>query len=165
MSVLRVVLFAVLVGCGGPQAEAPPEVPPEAPAAAPDKEAPANEAPTEKAPRKGKAGGVKFLAPEDGAKVKSPLTVRFGVKGMKVVKAGTLEENTGHHHLIIDGGPIPEGTAVPKDATHIHYGGGDTEATVELTPGEHTLTMQFADGNHLSYGEAFATTIKVTVEP
>jgi hypothetical protein len=73
-------------------------------------------------------------------------------------------KGTGHHHVIVDGSFVEKGKPVPADATHIHYGGGQLEADIPLEPGTHTLTMQFADGAHLSYGEAFSTTISVTVE-
>lgn len=107
---------------------------------------------------------VMFVEPKDGAKVKSPVKFVFGVEGVEVEKAGEVHAGKGHHHLIIDADGTEKGTAVPADETHIHYGGGQTETEVELKPGEHTLTMQFADGLHRSYGEPLRATIKVTVE-
>ncbi len=107
---------------------------------------------------------VYFVEPKDGATVTSPVHVKFGVDGMKVAPAGTMTEGTGHHHLVIDGGPVPKGTVVPADDTHIHYGKGQTETDVKLSPGDHTLTMQFADGAHRSYGPEMASTIKVHVK-
>ena len=86
------------------------------------------------------------------------------VEGMKVMPAGDMTDHTGHHHLIIDGTPIPKGTKVPKDDKHIHLGKGQTETDVALTPGAHILTLQFADGMHQSYGEEMSTTIKITVK-
>jgi hypothetical protein len=145
-----------LVGCG--TAEAPPEVAPTEPVAAP--EAPAA-APAEAPPA---AARVWFIEPQDGAKVKSPLNVVFGVEGYEVQAAGEVAPGTGHHHLIVDGQAVPMGTVVPKDEKHIHYGQGQTETTVELAPGEHTLTMQFADGAHGSLGPSASATIRVTVE-
>lgn len=107
---------------------------------------------------------VQFVEPADGAKVKSPLTVKFAVEGMTIRPAGEIVPDTGHHHLVIDGGPVPAGTVVPMDATHLHFGKGQTETTVELAPGAHELTMQFADGAHVSYGEPMSATVTVTVE-
>ncbi|MCB9664464.1 MAG: DUF4399 domain-containing protein [Alphaproteobacteria bacterium] len=107
---------------------------------------------------------VFFQAPADGATVTSPLAVVFGAEGVEVKPAGTMEPNTGHHHLVIDGAPVAAGEAVPADATHIHYGKGQTETEIELAPGQHTLTMQLADGMHRSYGPDFSATITVTVE-
>ena len=151
----RFALLFLLVGCGGESTEAP------APAPAAADPAPEAPAPAEKP--KGKLG-VKFITPKDGSTVKSPVHVKFAVKGKTVEKAGEVVDGTGHHHVIVDGSFVEEGQAVPADATHIHYGGGQLEADIEIEPGEHTLTMQFADGGHISYGEAFSTTIKVTVE-
>ena len=107
---------------------------------------------------------VQFVEPVDGAKVKSPVTVKFAVEGMTIRPAGEIVPDTGHHHLVIDGGPVPAGTFGPSDATHLHFGKGQTETTVELPPGEHKLTMQFADGAHVSYGEPLSATVTVTVE-
>lgn len=114
------------------------------------------------AEKKGKR--VFFVAPKDGQTVKSPVKVKFGLKGMKVKPAGTLEAGTGHHHLIIDATPVAEKQIVPTDEKHIHFGMGQTETEVTLPPGEHTLTLQFADGSHLSYGPAMSATIKVKVK-
>jgi len=149
----------LLVACGGTATEPVPE---EAPV-----EAPAKEKKTKGKAAKGKAKAPKakvfFTEPADGAKVTSPVKLVFGVEGMEVRPAGELAENTGHHHVIIGPAGIPEGEAVPKDEQHIHFGKGQTEAEIELPAGEHKLTMQFADGNHTSYGEVMATTITITV--
>lgn len=110
---------------------------------------------------------VFFEEPKDGAKVKSPFKVKFGLAGMTVRPAGEdpLDKTSGHHHLIINGEPGALGTAVPADETHIHYGKGQTETEVTLAPGKHTLTMQLADGAHLSYGPELSHTITVEVAP
>lgn len=116
-------------------------------------------------PDKPTAGAkVMFVSPADGDKVKSPLTVVMGVEGMTIQPAGDLKAGTGHHHLLIDTDPVAFGTAVPADETHIHFGKGQTEAEVELKPGEHKLILQLADGVHRSYGEQMSATITVTVE-
>ncbi len=109
------------------------------------------------------AAGVHFLAPQDGAVVQNPVKVRMAVEGMKVAPAGKLVPGTGHFHILIDEGPMPKGVVIPKDARHLHFGKGQTEAVVELTPGKHRLTLQFADGLHRSYGKAWAQTITITV--
>ena len=107
---------------------------------------------------------VFFVAPQDKATVSSPVQVKMGVEGMTVQPAGELKAGTGHHHIIIDGQALKAGAVVPADATHIHYGKGQTETTLDLTPGTHTLTMQFANGAHQSYGPGLSSTITVTVE-
>jgi hypothetical protein len=106
---------------------------------------------------------VFFVNLEDGAEINSPVTVQMGVEGMELEPAGAIKENYGHHHIIIDGSFIPVGQVVPADETHIHYGDGRSETDLELTPGEHTLTLQYADGVHQSYGEKMSATITVTV--
>jgi hypothetical protein len=106
---------------------------------------------------------IKIASPATGATVKSPVTFTFQVTGVTVKPAGTLDAGTGHHHLLIDQGPMEAGMTIPADATHLHYGKGQTEATIALTPGEHTVTLQFADGLHRSYGAAGANTIKIVV--
>ncbi len=108
--------------------------------------------------------GPYFISPKDGDTVSSPLLVKMGIKGMKVQKAGEIIEGTGHHHLIIDGEYVPENEVVPADANHIHFGGGQTETTIKLNPGKHTLTLQFADGHHQSYGKVMSRTISITVK-
>jgi hypothetical protein len=110
------------------------------------------------------ADRVFFEAPADGAVVHSPVQLKFGVEGYKVVPAGALDDHTGHHHVIVDGEPVPVGVVVPADATHIHYGKAQTTAELPLSPGKHTLTMQFGDGAHRSLGPAMSSTIHITVE-
>lgn len=111
-----------------------------------------------------KMSKVVFVEPKDGATVPTTFTVKFGVEGMKIANAGTMTPGTGHHHLIVDGAPIKQGQAVPTDATHLHFGKGQTETKLTLKPGAHTLTLQFADGTHLSYGEMMSQTIHITVK-
>ena len=108
--------------------------------------------------------GVYFLNLKDGDRVKSPVIVQMGVNGMQVEPAGMVVEGKGHHHLIIDGNFVDKGTMVPKDATHLHFGNGQTSDTLNLSPGNHTLTLQFANGVHESYGKDWSKTINITVE-
>ncbi len=89
-----------------------------------------------------------FITPSDGETVTSPVTVRFGLSGMGVAPAGVEKENTGHHHLIIDA-PLPAmNEPVPKDENYRHFGGGQTQATITLAPGRHTLRLLLGDHNH-----------------
>ncbi len=112
----------------------------------------------------GPSDGVYFVNLTDGQEVSSTVLVEMGVNGMEIEPAGEVNKGFGHHHIIIDGGFLKTGESIPADATHIHYGKGQTEATIELTPGEHTLTLQFANGLHQSYGEAWSKTITVNVK-
>ena len=106
---------------------------------------------------------VFFVTPKDGAKVGTEVEVEFGLEGMSIAPAGSaVEDKTkGHHHLIIDAAPIAYGGIVPMDEKHIHFGKGQTKTKITLTPGKHTLTMQFADGAHRSFGKALSSTITV----
>jgi len=108
--------------------------------------------------------GVSFAKPLDGEVVPAEFRVEMSVNGMVVQPAGEVVKGAGHHHLIIDGDCIPKGATVPKDATHMHFGKGQTWTTLHLTPGDHTLTLQFANGLHQSYGREWCHTIHVTVE-
>jgi hypothetical protein len=111
-----------------------------------------------------KMAKVMFIEPKDGATVSQNFTAKFGLEGMKIAKAGTLTPGAGHHHLIIDGAAVPKGQTVAADATHLHFGKGQTETKLSLKPGPHTLTLQFADGAHQSYGETMSQTIHITVK-
>lgn len=107
---------------------------------------------------------VYFVNLEDGATVTSPVLVEMGVNGMEVEPAGELSKYKGHHHIIVDGSFSPKGIVVPADTTHIHFGQGQTNTELPLSPGTHTLTLQFADGFHRSYGEQMSSQISITVE-
>ena len=108
---------------------------------------------------------VYFRNLKNNQTVSSPVKIEMGADGIKVDTAGAIKPGTGHHHLIIDAGEsIQDGTVIGKDSTHIHYGNAQTEATVPLTPGKHTLTLQFADGIHRSYGSKLAATVTVDVK-
>ncbi|MCC2678263.1 MAG: hypothetical protein K0R29_839 [Pseudobdellovibrio sp.] len=109
---------------------------------------------------------VFFTEPADGAVVTSPLKVKFGMKGMKLCQANIAPKNKkcGHHHLLIDKGAIASGMPIPQDEQHLHYGKMQEEAEIKLPPGKHTLTLQFADYAHLSYGENLSATITVEVK-
>ncbi len=108
--------------------------------------------------------GVYFMEPAEGATVSSPFKVKFGVKGMDIKPAGDQVKGTGHHHLLINLDSKPEGEIIPFDEKHMHFGKGQTEAEVKLPPGNYKLTLQFADGFHLSYGKPMSSTLHVTVK-
>lgn len=110
------------------------------------------------------AKGVYFVAPANGATVASPFMVKFGLKGMEVRPAGEQVAGTGHHHLLINRESLASGQIIPVDDVHIHFGKGQTETELKLAPGTYKLTMQFADGFHLSYGKEMSATLMVTVK-
>lgn len=106
---------------------------------------------------------VFFKNLKNGAKIKkdTDFKVEFGVKGLGVKPAGDMTENSGHFHLVIDGLAIEKGSVVPFDDHHLHFGKGQTETTIKLPEGKHTLTVQFANGAHISYGSELSQTIEV----
>lgn len=159
----------MLASCGQKPAEPPaepaaPMVPePAVPAAAPIP-------PVIALPAIPDGAKVMFVEPVDGAKVQGALEngkiavrVKMGAEGIVVKPAGAVEVGSGHHHIIVDGEPDAEGKVVTKDEQHIHYGQGQTDATLMLSPGDHTLQLQFADGIHRSYGPKLLNTIKIVV--
>ncbi len=151
----------ILLGCAGEEKKAPKVKAPVATEKAPEKKAPEKKAvPTRPADAK-----VFFGWPDDGAKVPPTFDMLFGAKGVDVVPAGTApgDPTKGHHHVIVDAQAMGVGKVVPKDAQHIHYGKGQTGGQLTLTPGKHTLTLQFADAGHQSYGPGLSQTINVEV--
>ena len=95
---------------------------------------------------------VYIISPKDGAKVSSPVTVQFGLKGMGIAPAGVKIENTGHHHLLIDSeAPTDLGQPLPASEKVVHFGKGQTETTVKLTPGKHTLQLLLGDSTHVPH--------------
>lgn len=86
----------------------------------------------------------------DGQQVTSPFRVIFGLKGMGVAPAGVDHPNTGHHHLLINTTLSAEEMefAIIKDDQHRHFGGGQTEAVIDLPPGQHSLQLVLGDQNH-----------------
>lgn len=108
---------------------------------------------------------VYFITPADGATVTSPVTVKFGLKGMGVAPAGIAFDGAGHHHLIIDAKLPALNAPIPADANHVHFGKGQTEATVELKPGKHTLQLILGDQLHMPHDPAVVSKqITVTVQ-
>jgi hypothetical protein len=95
---------------------------------------------------------VYIISPKDGDTVTNPLKVQFGLSGMGVAPAGVDKPNTGHHHLLIDvNEPLDPNEPIPQDKNHLHFGAGQTEALIELPPGEHTLQLVLGDWSHLPF--------------
>ena len=104
-----------------------------------------------------------IISPVDGATVSSPVKVVFGLSGMGVAPAGVDKQGTGHHHLLIDVAGLPDlKLPVPADANHKHFGGGQTETTIELAPGVHTLQLLLGDKFHIPH-DTPVTSKKITI--
>jgi hypothetical protein len=94
---------------------------------------------------------IYFIGLADGDTVSNPVVVRFGLSGMGVAPAGVSKEKTGHHHLLIDTELVDPGLPIPADEQHRHFGGGQTEVSLELPPGPHALQLVLADHLHVPH--------------
>lgn len=106
-----------------------------------------------------------IISPANGEVVSSPFKVKFGLHGMGVAPAGVDKANTGHHHLIINTQLSSFTRAIPNDKNHKHFGGGQTETTLELPPGDHTLQLVLGDKKHVPHNKPVASeVITITVK-
>lgn len=106
-----------------------------------------------------------FVNLKNGDVVSSPLLVQFGLRGLGVAPAGIEKDNTGHHHLLIDVAEVDVNNALPATDNIRHFGGGQTEARIELKPGTHTLQLLLGDHNHIPHFPAvLSERITVTVK-
>ena len=122
-------------------------------------------APVRPAAQPAAAPRVNFVEPQDGATVAAPVKVVMAAENFVVEPASeTVTEGHGHLHIMVDTPCVEAGTTIPKDETHLHFGDGSTETELALSPGEHTLCLQAADGAHTALaGEGMTHTITVTV--
>lgn len=107
-----------------------------------------------------------IIEPANNAVVESPVTIKFGLDNMEVSPAGVENPHGGHHHLLIDA-PLPADLTlpIPADANHVHFGKGQTETTVELAPGEHSLQLLLGDHIHRPHAKpVYSEVIKITVK-
>jgi len=116
---------------------------------------------------------VYFVNLEDGATVSAPVKIVFGLSNMGVAPAGVEKENTGHHHILVNRAPFGEAdmdaeamaNGLPADENHIHFGGGQTEVTLDLAPGTHTMQLVLGDQFHVPHDPPVVSqVITVTVE-
>ncbi len=107
---------------------------------------------------------VFFKWPKDGSTVASPVFVDMGVEGMIIEPAGIVKEGYGHHHILINQKFWPEGEVIPTSDSTLHFGKGQTDASIELDPGRYIISLQFADGVHVSFGELMSESIQINVE-
>jgi hypothetical protein len=108
-----------------------------------------------------------IVSPADGATVQNPVTVVFGLRGIGVAPAGVAQENTGHHHLLIDVAPdaVDYDNPLPADDQHRHFGGGQTEVTLDLPAGTHTMWLLLGDHNHIPHDPpVMSEAVTITVE-
>lgn len=110
---------------------------------------------------------VYFVTPADGAQISSPVKVKFGLQGMTVVPAGVPHPDSGHHHLLVNVAELPPlNKPIPSDKNHRHFGKGQTETQLELSPGKHTLQLLLGDHLHRPHNKpVLSEKITITVLP
>jgi hypothetical protein len=109
-----------------------------------------------------------FVNLKNGDTVTSPFKVVFGLSpNMGVAPSGVEKPNVGHHHLLVDKTLTSEEMTQPimVDEQHIHFGKGQTETTVTLPPGKHTLQLMLGDWTHIPFkppvqSEVITVTVK-----
>ena len=107
---------------------------------------------------------VYIIEPEDGSEVINPVRVVFGLSGMGVAPAGVDKPGTGHHHLLIDLKQLPDLTkSIPTDENHLHFGGGQTETTLNLEPGNHDLQLIMGNWFHVPHSSPLISK-KITIK-
>ena len=108
-----------------------------------------------------------FIAPANGAELRSPVRVKFGLRGMGVAPAGIDMPGTGHHHLLINTDPLPDfAQPLPSTDSVRHFGKGQTETDLELAPGTYSMQLVLGDARHVPFDPPIISgTITITVLP
>ena len=88
---------------------------------------------------------------KNGETVSSPVLIQFGLRGMGVAPAGIEKAGTGHHHLLVDVAELDVNAPIPTSDQHRHFGLGQTEVTLDMKPGQHTLQLLMGDQNHIPH--------------
>jgi hypothetical protein len=106
---------------------------------------------------------VYFIWPQNGSTIKGGFWCRFGLRNMGVTHAGDDYQNSGHHHLLVDvKEPLDPNEPIPQDKNHLHFGAGQTEARIELSPGKHTLQLVLGDAKHYLFNPPIVSE-KITI--
>ena len=107
------------------------------------------------------AAGAKvyFIEPRNGAEISGPVVVKMGLAGMGVAPAGVEKKDTGHHHILVDQKDFDPKSPLPQDDKHRHFGNGQTETSLTLAPGQHTLQLVLGDHNHIPHNPLVASEI------
>lgn len=93
-------------------------------------------------------GSVSLVSPSDGDTVAGSVELVMAADGITIEEAGEVNDGAGHFHVIADAGCLDAGSAIGKDADHVHFGGGQSDGVIHLGPGEHGLCLQIGDGVH-----------------
>jgi len=113
-------------------------------------------------PKKAKAF---FISPPDGATVTNPITLKFGINGYLIAPAGENIHKAGHYHVLIDlQHDLSMDEPIPRDKQHLHFDQGETQTTINLSPGQHTLQLVVGDEEHEPFEELMSKKIKIFVK-
>ena len=158
---LTVMCLLLAAACGQEAAEDTPATP----AAAPTATTTPPPAPPRPARRASPAGAAAYIIePADGATVGNPVRIVFGLRGAGVAPAGVEREGAGHHHLLVDVAlPADLGLPLPNNENYRHFGGGQTETSIELAPGMHTLQLVLGDELHIPHDPPVVSE-RITIE-
>ncbi len=106
-----------------------------------------------------------IISPSDGQTLSNPVIVRFGLAGMGIAPAGIEFPGAGHHHLMLDTALPDLDKPIPADDHHRHFGRGQSEVALELSPGVHSLQLLLGDRDHVPHlPPVFSEKIQITVE-
>jgi len=147
-------LSIVIAGCSGaPETSKPASAPAAAPAAAPP-------------PAASTTPRVFFVEPVNGATVKSPVHLKFSTENFMIMavpaEVKEVRAGMGHHHVGVDIDCLPPGSEIPKANPWVHFGKGDADIDMQLTPGPHKLTLEAGDDKHMTMS-GLCQTINITV--
>ena len=159
---LTAVLMAVTVGCSSDDSSTPDPAPTTTETTAQSSDDPADDPAGDDEPT-ASAASVSLLSPADGERLYGPVTVRMAAEGVTIEPAGEAVEGSGHFHLIVDLPCVDEGVSIVKDTQHVHFGKGQTEATVYLPAGSHELCLQVGDGVHVAQDITDRITVEIGV--
>lgn len=108
--------------------------------------------------------GVFFVTPKEGAKLESPVEVRFATHGLEVHPAGRNIPGTGHFLLVIDSRALKEGESAPKTNSYREFLLGETSTLLELSKGPHTLILQAMNGAGVALSPRWTKSIRISVQ-
>lgn len=110
------------------------------------------------------APAATLIAPVSGARIAGVVDLEMVASGVTIEPAGAVQPGAGHFHVIADTGCLPAGTAIGKDADHVHFGTGATTGAIYLDPGSHTLCLQVGDGAHTALDITHSIQIEVGID-
>ena len=110
-----------------------------------------------------------FVEPKNNATVGSTTKLKFGSEGIQImaVPAGdvtTARPGIGHYHVGVDVDCVATNATIVKGTpSWIHFGKGESEIDMQLSPGKHKLSLQVADDLHNAIA-GLCSTITVTAK-